>query len=204
LTHSGATTESISRLELEIETLVIDESSAIDVSGKGYLGGRRSGLGNCGRTLGNVSGSCVNSGGSYGGLGGESGDYQIGETYGDYRNPDHLGSGGGGYYDYYAGGDQPGGYGGGLVRIKASSITLLGSIKADGGGSGRRGAGSGGGIWIETGSLEGTGTISASGGIGSSSGSSTGGGGGRVAVYYGDISGFDTANIVAYGGTGRR
>ncbi|CAB1056387.1 Flagellar hook-length control protein FliK, partial [Olavius sp. associated proteobacterium Delta 1] len=33
LTHSGATTESISRLELEIETLVIDESSAIDVSG---------------------------------------------------------------------------------------------------------------------------------------------------------------------------
>ncbi|CAB1065112.1 hypothetical protein D1BOALGB6SA_9909, partial [Olavius sp. associated proteobacterium Delta 1] len=32
----------------------------------------------------------------------------------------------------------------------------------------------------------------------------TGGGGGRVAVYYGDISGFDTANIVAYGGTGRR
>ena len=194
LTHSSATTETTSSLELDVGTLTIDETSSIDVSGKGYLGGRQGGTDDYGRTLGNVSGSCTYTGGSYGGLGGKYENYQIAETYGDYKNPDHLGSGGGGQVPWNT---EPGGNGGGLVKIKASSISLFGSIKADGGVSAERGAGSGGGIWIEGSSLQGTGIISASGGSGR-----CGGGGGRVAVYYDDISGFDIANITAFGGSG--
>ncbi|CAB1061810.1 hypothetical protein D1BOALGB6SA_6585, partial [Olavius sp. associated proteobacterium Delta 1] len=69
LTHSAATTATTSRLNLEVEALSIDGTSAIDVSGKGYLGGGRSATGDYGRTLGNVPGSYRGVSGSYGGLG---------------------------------------------------------------------------------------------------------------------------------------
>ncbi|CAB1062302.1 hypothetical protein D1BOALGB6SA_7078, partial [Olavius sp. associated proteobacterium Delta 1] len=69
LTHSGATTETTSRLELEVGVLTVDGTSAIDVTGKGYLGGGRSATGDYGRTLGNVPGSYRGVSGSYGGLG---------------------------------------------------------------------------------------------------------------------------------------
>ncbi|CAB1058508.1 hypothetical protein D1BOALGB6SA_3264, partial [Olavius sp. associated proteobacterium Delta 1] len=144
------------------------------------------------RTLGNVPGSYRGVSGSYGGLG-KIGDpsYPAPDTYGDFRNPDDVGSGGGGRVGYGTGGN-----GGGLVKIKASIVSLFGSIMAAGGDSTGWGGGSGGGIWIEADTLEGTGTISASGGSGWH-----GGGGGRVAVYYDDISGFDPMNITAFGGS---
>ena len=57
-------------LELEIGELFIDATSAIDVTGKGYLGGYWEGNGCEGRTLGNVEGAGRRGGGSYGGVGG--------------------------------------------------------------------------------------------------------------------------------------
>ncbi|MCP4985367.1 MAG: hypothetical protein GY928_04640, partial [Colwellia sp.] len=65
------------------------------------------------------------------------------------------------------------------------------------------GGGSGGGIFISTGTLSGTGSMTANGGKQTAVyGLTAGGGGGRIAVYYNDISGFDTSKITAYGGIG--
>ena len=88
-------------------------------------------------------------------------------------------------------------------------MILDGSIRANGQSrlsSGLyEGGGSGGGIRLDVISLSGTGYIQANGGAGKyySSGSrynGGSGGGGRIAVYYDDISGFDTNRIYAYGG----
>src|SRR4030095_5377012 len=114
------------KLEVEVAgTLFVDVSSRIDVRGKGYLRGR---------TTGNtaVGGATGNSGGSYGGLGGSVGG-TANAVYGDYADPDDWGSGGGAYQ------------GGGLTRIRATSLRLDGQILANGlGESGGGGAGSGG------------------------------------------------------------
>ncbi|MBP7637976.1 MAG: hypothetical protein KBA18_08885, partial [Kiritimatiellae bacterium] len=61
-----------------------------------------------------------------------------------------------------------------------------------------RGGGSGGSILLEVGALGGAGSVSANGGDLNSYGRS--GGGGRVAVYYDDASGFDLDTIQAAGG----
>ena len=57
------------------------------------------------------------------------------------------------------------------------------------------------GIRIDTGILSGSGSIYAIGGS-NTSGNSGGGSGGRIAVYYDDISGFNAGRIHAYGGDG--
>ena len=123
----------------------------------------------------------------------------VNDVYGDYRNPNELGSGGG--HD-----GQQGGNGGGLIRIKASILNLEGGIKAVGGQTGgngnNRGCGSGGGIYIEVKTIRGSGEISGDGGSRNEN-CSTGGGGGRVALYYEENSGFDlNTKIHAYGGYG--
>src|SRR5690606_26248866 len=73
LARPVATSTSQFGLELEIaSSLVISADSRIDVSGRGYLGGRAgNNSDNRGRTLGNTveGGSLRRSGGSYGGLG---------------------------------------------------------------------------------------------------------------------------------------
>lgn len=124
--------------------LYIDATSKIDVSGKGYLGAWQGGNNSDrGRTLGNVSGSTSSTGGGYGGLGGFSawGGSPNG-TYGNMLLPNELGSGGGGN-----GSPHPGGNGGGMVRLAAGSLTLNGSILADGM-TVTGGGGSGGGVYI--------------------------------------------------------
>jgi hypothetical protein len=198
LSHPAATLTAEYRLEITADTLTIDSTSAIDVSGKGYLGGYSGGNSSAyGRTLGNTTtgGSYRLSGGSYGGLGYKNGTDQVNSIYGDFANPNESGSGGGGYSSW--GSVYPGGNGGGLVRIIAGSITLDGNIYANGGVSQYYSGGSGGGIYIGTDILTGSGAIRARGGSGSGAG-----GGGRIAVYYSDISGYNTANITAYGGDG--
>ncbi len=164
-------------------TLRVDATSSVDVSSLGYLSDR---------TLGNVSGRVTGeSGGSYGGLGAND----VGAAnpvYGDYRNPNEMGSGG-----------ASGGKGGGLIRISAANIQLAGSIRANGqsaDGGGYYGGGSGGGIRLDVNTLAGNGTVSVNGGYGYYGGS---GGGGRVAIYFNDASGFDLANkAMAHGGDG--
>jgi hypothetical protein len=186
LTHSPTTSEKEYQLRIEItENLIIDSSSKIDVSNRGYK---------IGYTKGNTTqgGATGRSGGSYGGLGYGDGTNAV---YGNYKDPQYPGSGGG--TDWGNGGS-----GGGLIRINAGRVKIDGSIKADGGNGGDSAdpAGSGGGILINTGILEGSGSISANGGNGYVN--VGGGGGGRIAIYYENISNFNIDNIKAIGGTG--
>ena len=190
LTHQAASASQTDSLDLAIASrLWVDARSRIDVSGRGYLAYH---------TVGNTTtnGPTGVSGGSYGGLGfGSNG--KANATYGDYRNPNELGSGG-------AGENGSAGGGGGLVRISASIAQIDGSILANGA-PGRDinyrqgGGGSGGGIRLEAGTLSGAGWIAANGGDRANGAAS--GGGGRVAIYYADGSGFNLlTNVTAHGG----
>jgi hypothetical protein len=122
-------------------------------------------------------------GGGYGGVGGiaESTAGTGGPTCGSSNAPLDPGSGGGSH----GSGGNAGGVGGGLVRIEAvGTVTIAGSITANGAGTGAGGGGSGGGVFIRCQTTAGAGTISANGGNGlNNSGFIAGnGGGGRVAL----------------------
>jgi hypothetical protein len=196
LTHPYSTLTSLFGLDLVVAgDLIVYATSRIDLSARGYLGGRRGdNNANEGRTLDNASGSTRRNGGSHGGLGGlgNTGG-TVNDLYGEAANPFQLGSGGGS--DVGAAGS-----GGGRLRVTADRILLDGSVVANGGtGSTFGGGGSGGGLHLVAGELSGTGQIRADGGSGASQ--SGGGGGGRVATYFpaGD---FNPANISAAGGGG--
>jgi hypothetical protein len=198
LTHS---LESEQGLMIEVETLYVDPSSRLDVTGKGYRGGRRDGNPNeFGLTLGGLPGAQYRSAGSYGGFGGLYEGLGSNPPYGHPGDPKHLGSGGSG-----GGFESLGGNGGGRITIRASeAVQIDGIISASGsaGSNYQAGSGSGGSILIETSLLKGVGTVQANGGAGE-----LGGGGGRIAVFY-DLLGVegnnldDGRNIVAWGGKG--
>jgi hypothetical protein len=201
LTHAGATVSSQSELDVEAVVISIDNTSRIDVTGKGYLGGYSGGNNSSnGRTIGNTTagGSMMYSGGSYGALGGIYSSYAVNAVYGNLTNPVEMGSGGGACCNGY-----PGGNGGGLVKIMAGMLTVDGAILADGGtGSATgnaSGSGSGGGVLIHVSALAGGGTISARGGA-SSLGMGAGSGG-RIAIYYDTLT-LPAASILASGGKG--
>ena len=204
LTHPGATVSSQYRLAIQAANIVIDGTSKIDVSSRGYLGGWRggnnSGIGMTKNLTTNVpttvGGSAGSNGGSYGGLGGLYSTWNVNALYGDVTYPDESGSGGGGHYAWSS---YLGGNGGGLVKITAGTLTVDGSILADGGSppDWNGGGGSGGGVLLNILTLAGGGTISAKGGAGIYNAGS--GGGGRIAVYYETLT-LPTANIVAAGG----
>ena len=198
LTHSLSAENG---LTIEAARVEVDNTSAIDVSSKGYRGGHRDGNTICeGLTLGGLPGSSYRSGGSYGGFGGDYSGSGINPAYGHPAEPVYLGSGGACYDN-----SRPGGNGGGRISITASSaVDIDGSILANGGSghSYQAGSGSGGSIKIDTSLLSGTGTISANGGA-----NEVGGGGGRVAIVYNyiDSAGDDLNglyNITAFGGHG--
>ncbi|MFO0957422.1 MAG: hypothetical protein U0800_08130 [Isosphaeraceae bacterium] len=191
LTHSSSSTTQTHGLLLTVmEQVIIDASSAIDVTGRGYASGYTSGNTTVGGAVGYA-------GGSYGGRGGPTSNLApVNATnlaYGDYADPDDWGSGGGGASR-----------GGGLVRLHAAALQLDGVVRADGGSAGSSGGGSGGGVLVDVGVLSGAGRISAAGGAGQgpSPYSGSGGGGGRVAVYARDAAAFNLAQIVAPGGGG--
>ena len=199
LTHSPTTATKVNKLDITVTgTIQIDASSKIDVSGRGFLGGSAVGnpFGARGMTLGFQAGSSGASGGSFGGLGGGTAN----NIYGNFRDPNDVGSGGG------TGSSSGGGSGGGLSRIIVQTLNLDGSILAngDGGGCCDAGGGSGGGIRIDVGTLRGNGQIRANGqdGKGRVNIGGGAGGGGRVAVYYQTVSGFDFSKISAFGGAG--
>ena len=190
-------------------TLTIRNGAAIDVTGKGLLGGGSSGsaFGQSGETYGAndsiVAGArTVNagSGGSYGGRGADGDNATSSPPYGLVEDPRYLGSGGAS--NHY---DEPGGDGGGRITIAAGTCIVDGVIRSNGiAGTAfyPTGAGSGGSIRLTTGSLSGTGVIEAAGGAGLQSwGTSGSGGGGRIAITY-DVSTFPVANILARGGSG--
>lgn len=185
LTHRPATDQAEYALRVEVtDTMIVDANSSLDVSGHGYVHGR---------TLGNTTQGAAreDAAGSYGGLGhaATSTNHQANAAYGDYRNPHELGSGGG----WISGAN--GGSGGGLIRVTAETLQLDGVLRANGG-DGSTG-GSGGGIRLDVGTLTGGGSISAAGGNPTAFWEYAAGGGGRIAIYYRDVTHFDLDNSVS-------
>ena len=148
----------------------VQADGGIDATGCGYAGATGPGKG---------VGSNWGSGAGHGGKGGDSTNGSGGETYGSATLPLLPGSGGG----------RSGSYGGGLVWIKAEeTISISGSILADGAAaSGRQGGGAGGAVLLQCHSFHTTPstTITAIGGD-SAANETGGGGGGRIAIWYGD------------------
>ena len=124
-------------------------------------------------------------GASHGGRGGGTAANQGASisTYGSVSQPTSLGSGGHGYSTGI------GGSGGGAIKLNASgTLTINGTVSADGedGGPGAAsaGGGSGGSIWLICDTFAGSGTISADGGDAYWIKNAGSGGGGRISLQW--------------------
>lgn len=175
--------------------LNIDETSSINANAIGYLGANRHGNGSTGRTAGNstTEGAKRYVGGAHGGPGGYY-TFNVGPTqpYDSMFEPKEPGGGAGHrvtQYNYA--------HGGGVINITAANIKLDGSITANGGLDSIYG-GAGGSVVIRTGTLRGKGTVEANGG-GKNGSSQAPGGGGRIAIYYSNMSQFPMAQLSASG-----
>jgi len=161
--------------------LWIGTNAGFNASGKGYMS--RFGPGH-----GSTAGDTYASGAGYGGRGGMASPAVVGGiTYGSSNAPVHTGSGGGTYPEAYAW-YLRGGNGGGVVRIEASgSVTLKGSLSANGCNTCQAnhvGAGSGGSIFLQCGTrFDATAGALLSAEGGDAIGLGGGGGGGRIAVW---------------------
>ena len=210
VTVPSSTASEVFPLDMELTgTLLIDEDSTIDVSGKGYLGGGRPGNPSAnGLAVGFQPVTAGGrTGGSHGGLGGhhaQGGEFgtHVGPTYDAFVFPQYPGGGG----NARLSGGERGYNGGGLMRLTVDFLQLDGAILANGDGvdsSGpieTGGAGAGGGIYLEVGDLRGGGEIRANGGSSSPAVLSGCGGGGRIAIEYGARNLF-TGTARAFGGT---
>ncbi|TNF31269.1 MAG: hypothetical protein EP329_12610, partial [Deltaproteobacteria bacterium] len=130
LTHAAATSTSWEKIDIRVDSLRVESGCAIDVTGKGYLGGNGSLYPNA-FTHGNLPhGPSGNTGGSHGGLGANGGAL----VYGKLKNPSEPGAGGG-RYNTTTSESYRGGAGGGLVRIAVNPggfAVVDGQILADG------------------------------------------------------------------------
>ncbi len=169
-------------------------NGAIDVSGRGYPWGEDVGPG------GGTQSSWSGSGAGHGGAGGRSATQAPGgPAYGSLLQPTTLGSRGG------SGDGGPGGAGGGAVRlISGGTLTVNGSVVANGlnGTANNSGGGSGGSIFLSSQSFAGVGSLSANGGTGEWV-DGGGGGGGRIAVYRSQNSFTGTLSVDGAGGSAR-
>lgn len=175
----------------------IASGGAINVAGKGYIGG-----------IGFLNGAgtshstnfpftfTAGGGGAHGGNGGMSSTFaRGGGGYDSALTPGVLGSGGGA-------GTADGGTGGGVAALSiGGNLQLDGLIFADGlrGTNMHSGGGAGGSILISAQNFSGAGTISARGGSGDLP-DGGGGGGGRIAIY--SATNNFTGTISAFGGGG--
>jgi len=174
LTHPAAANATSQKLEITANTIHIDATSKVDVSGRGFY---------------TASGVMSNAGGSYGGYGGRRNYYGLGTTnepYGNAREPVDFGIG-----------QNSAHRGGGALKLITNNLTLDGSIISNG-----TLTGSGGSVWLDVGGITGSGSITANGiyGPGTSYGGTPAGSGGRIAVYYSNASGFDLTKVYAKGG----
>src|SRR5690606_30287670 len=171
---------------IEATTIIVDEGSRIDVSGKGFLGDSSAGR---------------YTGGSHGGRGGYYESQLSGPVYGEYQTPSDVGYGG--RNSSTNGTDSI--RGGGAIKLTADELVVEGSILANGSDvetSTHHGAGAGGSIWLNVGALVSAGSmgeIRANGGNARNGYLGGGGGGGRIAIYY-EVLRFEQNNIVASGG----
>ncbi len=177
-------------------TLTVESGARLDVSGFGYAGGTSTSAD--GKAPAGVRGSSPDAGGSHGGVGvswGTAGP--AGEVYDSVYEPSQAG--GGAAYAYGAAGQA----GGGVIRIEAGTLSLLGELRARGGYLDGYSGGGGGTVVVHAATISGSGAIDASGADGHTCHGNTrtgGGGGGRVALH-GDFAGFDAAaQVKAWGG----
>jgi hypothetical protein len=191
LTHASNTTAVTSRLVVNAGTINVDATSRIDASGKGY----QDQANGYGRTwpFTFTGGAYQGSAGSHGGEGGHGGE-PFATTFGSAFDPNEPG-GAGGHIGNFVGNE-----GGGIIRIKAHSLNLEGSILVNGfyAGQSSAGSGAGGSIRIDADSLTGSGVIKANGA--DAAPSNFGGGGGRIAIYATTMT-LPRANVTALGGT---
>ena len=210
ITHSAGK----SNLHLTIATdLIVDSNSGISANGRGddtEVGPGKGERGTAGY------GSCGGGGAGYGGTGGTgygsggSGGSEYGSLMGP-NEPNDLGSGGGRAVNND--GSSPGGKGGGCLRLTVGGVfTLDGSVTANGTNGAwaspsnryrAGGGGSGGSIYARVGTIAGGGCMSADGGDAGHTSYSGGGAGGRIALYYLDVNGFDLGCPSVAGGAGR-
>ncbi len=177
LTHPNSTSDIYYKIDFDVAGNAT-VSGTINVSGKGFLGGRQGdNASDSGRGEGNVLSSDAFNGGSHGGRGGKDNTDWTGVEYDSITNPTLPGGGGG------AGSSDPGdegGNGGGVVRLSAVNIFGDGNIYANGANS-VYGGGAGGSIYLNAGGGD-TGSIILSAYGGSSTGAQGGGGGGRIVI----------------------
>jgi hypothetical protein len=171
------------KLKLTAGKLAVDAASRIDMSSRGYAGGRpgyddSQPEGGVAETAPGQTPAVRAYGGSHGGAGGTPTGYlhpEFGDrpssTYDDPRNPTLPGGGGAGDWD-----TADGNPGGGVLDITAGTLRLDGLIAADGGNnngptaddptpfSRTGGAGAGGSVLVHTEALSGSGTVRADGG----------------------------------------
>jgi hypothetical protein len=170
------------RVYFSCSNFMLKVPGKIDVDAKGYKcpGANSKGYGPGGGGAGISATSKGGGGGGHGSAGVTAGAGAGGPANGNPYDPG-PGSAGGGC-------SQAGGVGGGLVRVEASNgtVTISGTISANGGNgvsSGRGGGGSGGGIFIGCKVLAGTnGVIQAN--AGDLDGNGGPGGSGRIAVSF--------------------
>ncbi len=203
-------------------TIDVQAGGLIDLNGRGLRGGyngsqfdpngeafNSSGVVVSGaQGLWTPNGNTPGAGASFGGIGSASNLGMASNLpYGLLELPQQLGSGGGG--GVRGGCAVSGGNGGGRATIRAGTLVVNGTIRANGGNGiggcsgGISGGGSGGSIRLDVTSLSGSGAIQAIGGNGVSNPSdgvfSGAAGGGRIAIFYGTDT-LPVANISARGG----
>ncbi len=176
LREGGLLTSFSSQTNLDVavlDSMRVASNALVSVNGKGFAQGTGPGAG--------LSTNGGGSGAGYGAQGGPSSVLPGGPAYGSVPRPVDFGSGGGPGF----GPSQSASEGGGAVRLDvAGTLTVEGSIQANGnsGLQDSAGGGSGGSIFIAADTLEGAGSITANGGSGEVF-QGGGGAGGRLALY---------------------
>jgi parallel beta-helix repeat protein len=175
-----------SGVEIISDNITVDSGAKISADGEGFWH-------NTGPGKSWDAGDC-SGGAGYGGRGGDGRDSAGGPTYGTIYEPTALGSGGGG---------GASGRGGGAIKLNVTNtLTVNGTITADGTrGIGNYPGGSGGSVWLICDTLAGYGSITANGGRGANTTYPGGGGGGRI--HTSRITWAFTGGVDASGGTGR-
>jgi len=195
LTHPTTTTVTMYSIDLNVATFTVDATSSVNLNSRGYPVLYTAGVGGAPTTTGASTEKC---GGSHGGRGGRGDNATCvqGVIYDSITEPIYPGGGSGNW-------NSSNYSGGGAIKITASSITVDGTITANGLGgtsAGRTGS-AGGSIWlISSGDIFGSGTITANGGNGSATNVGSGGGG-RISIEYGGTLSLSVSNISAVSGT---
>jgi hypothetical protein len=181
ITHADNSSSKLAEVNISATNMTVDSGGTVTATGLGFDASTGDGAGGDG-TAGGGAGH-----GDTGGSGYTAGSplSNGGSAYGVASAPETMGSGGGND------GGSLGGSGGGVIKLTVTgTLTLNGTLVADGsaGTADEAGGGAGGSIWLDNiGILAGTtGTISANGGLGSGDDTDGGGcgAGGRVRIYY--------------------